>query len=181
MRCWLQFSCLGNTNYFSTHGEFNFAYICWCWCQSSGDMWRTWSRTFLFAFCGLHSFRKTHNSQHIAAKCISAGILVGSPYHLHSKSWVAFIFGMSLHVYIIMCPIMNELFKVVFWLSMLLQKFKDTNINNHESRGSFVKCQTITWKEPVFSSPEHKVLRVSYCDRSLSVVRRRASSVVRRP
>jgi len=32
-----------------------------------------------------------------------------------------------------------------------------------------------------FSSPEHKVLRVSYCDRSLSVVRRRASSVVRRP
>ena len=32
----------------------------------------------------------------------------------------------------------------------------------------------------VFSSPEHKVLRVSYCDRPLSVVRRRASSVVRR-
>jgi len=32
----------------------------------------------------------------------------------------------------------------------------------------------------VFSSPEHKVLRVSYCDRSLSVVRRRPSSVVRR-
>jgi len=32
----------------------------------------------------------------------------------------------------------------------------------------------------IFSSPEHKVLRVSYCDRSLSVVRRRASSVVRR-
>jgi len=29
----------------------------------------------------------------------------------------------------------------------------------------------------LFSSPEHKVLRVSYCDRSLSVVRRRASSV----
>ena len=31
-----------------------------------------------------------------------------------------------------------------------------------------------------FSSPEHKVLRVSYCDRPLSVVRRRASCVVRR-
>ena len=31
----------------------------------------------------------------------------------------------------------------------------------------------------LFSSPEHKVIRVSYCDRSLSVVRR-ASSVVRR-
>ena len=31
-----------------------------------------------------------------------------------------------------------------------------------------------------FSSSEHKVLRVSYCDRPLSVVRRRASSVVRR-
>jgi len=29
----------------------------------------------------------------------------------------------------------------------------------------------------LFSSPEHKVLRVSYCDRSLSVVRRRASCV----
>jgi len=33
----------------------------------------------------------------------------------------------------------------------------------------------------IFSSPEHKVLRVSYCDRPLSVVRRRAPSVVRRP
>jgi len=32
----------------------------------------------------------------------------------------------------------------------------------------------------VFSSPEHKVLRVSYCDRSLSVVRRRPASVVRK-
>ena len=32
----------------------------------------------------------------------------------------------------------------------------------------------------VFSSPEHKVLRVSYCDRSLSVVRRRPSCGVRR-
>ena len=29
----------------------------------------------------------------------------------------------------------------------------------------------------VFSSPDNKVLRVSYCDRSLSVVVRRASSV----
>jgi len=29
-----------------------------------------------------------------------------------------------------------------------------------------------------FSSPEHKVLRVSYCDRTLSVVVRRASSVI---
>ena len=33
----------------------------------------------------------------------------------------------------------------------------------------------------IFSSPEHKVLRVSYCDRSLSVVRRRVSCGVRRP
>ena len=32
----------------------------------------------------------------------------------------------------------------------------------------------------IFSSPEHKVLRVSYCDRSLSVVRR-PSCIVRRP
>jgi len=32
----------------------------------------------------------------------------------------------------------------------------------------------------VFSSPEHKVLRVSYCDWPLSVVRRCASSVVHR-
>ena len=31
-----------------------------------------------------------------------------------------------------------------------------------------------------FSSPEHKVLMVSYCDRALSVVRRPSSSVVRR-
>jgi len=31
----------------------------------------------------------------------------------------------------------------------------------------------------IFSSPEHKVLMVSYCDRALSVVRR-ASSVVRK-
>ena len=33
---------------------------------------------------------------------------------------------------------------------------------------------------PLFSSPEHKVLRVSYCDRPLSVVRRRPSCVVRK-
>ena len=33
----------------------------------------------------------------------------------------------------------------------------------------------------VFSSPEHKVLRVSYCDRPLSVVTRHAACVVRRP
>jgi len=32
----------------------------------------------------------------------------------------------------------------------------------------------------IFSSPEHKVLRVSYCDRPLSVVRRSPSFVVRR-
>ena len=32
----------------------------------------------------------------------------------------------------------------------------------------------------LFSSPDHRVLSVSYCDRSQSVVRRRASSVVRR-
>ena len=32
---------------------------------------------------------------------------------------------------------------------------------------------------PFISSPEHKVLMVSYCDQSMSVVRR-ASSVVRR-
>jgi len=30
----------------------------------------------------------------------------------------------------------------------------------------------------VFSSPEHKVLMVSYCDRALSVVRRRPSCIV---
>ena len=35
-------------------------------------------------------------------------------------------------------------------------------------------CRTVHWKAFMFffSSPEHKVLRVSYCDRSLSVVRR---------
>ena len=33
----------------------------------------------------------------------------------------------------------------------------------------------------IFSSPEHKVFSVSYCDRSLSVVRRRPSCVIRRP
>jgi len=32
-----------------------------------------------------------------------------------------------------------------------------------------------------FSSPEHEVLMVSYCGQWLSVVRRRATSVVRRP
>ena len=35
--------------------------------------------------------------------------------------------------------------------------------------------------KPIFSSPEHKVLMVSYCDRALSVVRRRPLCVVRRP
>ena len=33
----------------------------------------------------------------------------------------------------------------------------------------------------VLSSPEHEVLMVSYCGQWLSVVRRRASCVVRRP
>ena len=33
----------------------------------------------------------------------------------------------------------------------------------------------------IISSPEHEVLMVSYCGQWLSVVRRRASSVVRRP
>ena len=37
----------------------------------------------------------------------------------------------------------------------------------------------ITCTVCIFSSPEHKVLKVSYCDRSLSVVRRHASCVVR--
>jgi len=32
----------------------------------------------------------------------------------------------------------------------------------------------------IFSSPEHEVLMVSYCDRPLSVVRRRAACVVRK-
>ena len=32
----------------------------------------------------------------------------------------------------------------------------------------------------VFSSPEHKVPRVSYCDQSVSVIRRRPSCVVRK-
>ena len=39
---------------------------------------------------------------------------------------------------------------------------------------------SLTLGVTLFSSPEHKVLRVSYCDRPLSVVRRRPSSVVRR-
>ena len=38
-------------------------------------------------------------------------------------------------------------------------------------------CYVVTF----FSSPEHEMLRVSYCDRSLSVVRRRPYSIVRRP
>ena len=47
------------------------------------------------------------------------------------------------------------------------------------------KCAYITFhfREHIwihFSTPEHKVLRVSYCERPLSVVRRRVASVVRR-
>jgi len=37
-----------------------------------------------------------------------------------------------------------------------------------------------TWRKFLFSSPEHEVLMVSYCGQWLSVVRRRASCVVRR-
>ena len=49
------------------------------------------------------------------------------------------------------------------------------------SRGLYYNALVLDNNESnVFSSPEHKVLRVSYCDRSLSVVRRRPSSVVRR-
>jgi len=44
----------------------------------------------------------------------------------------------------------------------------------------FKKYMKVVFINHIFSSPEHKVLRVSYCDRPLSVVRRRASCVVRR-
>ena len=37
-----------------------------------------------------------------------------------------------------------------------------------------------TFEKSFFSSPDHNVLRVSYCDRSLSVVVQRAVSVVRK-
>ena len=54
---------------------------------------------------------------------------------------------------------------------------------NHVSRLQGFKVLDFSFNIEIFlfSSPEHKVLRVSYCDRSLSVVRRRPSSVVRRP
>ena len=45
----------------------------------------------------------------------------------------------------------------------------------------FYNCGLYTFRvirdTKLISSPEHKVLGVSYCDRPLSVVRRRASSV----
>ena len=37
----------------------------------------------------------------------------------------------------------------------------------------------VNWRCLIFSSPEHKMLMVSYCDRPLSVVRRRAACDVR--
>ena len=49
---------------------------------------------------------------------------------------------------------------------------------NEEGRIEDAGCHTIEVGVLSFlSSPEHKVLRLSYCDRSLSVVVRRASCV----
>jgi len=53
-------------------------------------------------------------------------------------------------------------------------------ITNWTKKSFGIRFWQVTVYSGFFSSPEHKVLRVSYCDRSLSVVRRRPSSVVRR-
>ena len=64
--------------------------------------------------------------------------------------------------------ILNVL-KAIIWVYVL--KLNDFNILR------FMFCLQYF----LFSSPEHEVLMVSYCGQWLSVVRRRPSSVVRRP
>ena len=63
-------------------------------------------------------------------------------------------------------------------VKMIVIKWEKTSIDSLNFTKVF---ETTSHIYSIFSSPEHKVLRVSYCDRSLSVVRRRPSSVVRRP
>ena len=57
----------------------------------------------------------------------------------------------------------------------------ETDANNPGDyiNASFINVHTFN-VSMLFSSPEHEVLMVSYCGQWLSVVRRRASSVVRR-
>ena len=66
-------------------------------------------------------------------------------------------------------------------VDILKEAFSSTVVSNTSVNDSQQVRQTDVQKYSVFSSPKHKVLGVSYCDRPLSVVRRRASSVVRRP
>jgi len=68
---------------------------------------------------------------------------------------------------------MNNFFGKVFQHESIIKHAAAGIMNSHPKIQIFLIFA-------VFSSPEHKVLRVSYCDRSLSVVRRRPSSVVRR-
>jgi len=109
--------------------------------------WLTWSRTVPYTSCGLHSLRMTRDSWHTAAKCISY-MLLCSPYHLHSKSLVPFIFRKSWHVCIDVCSIMNEFFLSGVILSMLWHKEKGANINN-SSVTRFTCIYEILSKHPI--------------------------------
>ena len=70
----------------------------------------------------------------------------------------------------IACAIFSELVLLSTYYMELLGKTKKINIHLKFPYFFFFL---------LFSSPEHEVLMVSYCDQSMSVVRR-ASSVVRR-
>jgi len=76
--------------------------------------------------------------------------------------------------------------RIQLWSKSLLQStelFEFIKLTNHCLAETTYSCKlsdTTNLSVVVFSSPEHKVLRVSYCDRPLSVVRRRASCVVRK-
>jgi len=63
------------------------------------------------------------------------------------------------------------------WMALVIEPQLSLNITC-PWMSNFTNVIHIYWC--IVSSPEHKVLMVSYCDRALSVVRRRPSSVVRR-
>ena len=50
----------------------------------------------------------------------------------------------------------------------------DNILNNFEFEGSRAKVKVTV---AIFSSPEHEVLMVSYCDQSMSIVRRPSSTI----
>jgi len=70
-----------------------------------------------------------------------------------------------------------EMISIITFKALLMEVLYLKSILRYDLPNGFTYLQLGRDFINLFSSPEHKVLRVSYCDRPLSVVRRRPSSV----